>query len=656
MLEMLVGAALRTLLLAAVVSLGLRLCRVRNLHVLLTVWTVVLGASLLMPVATRLAAVALPRITLSVPRTAPAESFAAVIQPEYLQSPAPAATPADTAGPPKPFVLPSPAVPPGWHAFAMVFYVVVMAALVARLVVGLALSWRITRSARPVRESWVGTYDVRTSQRIVTPATFGSVILLPPDHATWSPAKRSAVVAHEGAHVGRRDFAVQLAASVNRAIFWFTPLSWWLHRRLSALAEAASDDAAIIVLNDRIGYAEILLDVATRGRALPSGVAMARHATVGARIERILNETTATLGIGWRSRTLMIVGIIPLIVAVAGPLSLSEKTTVAPHSIVALMDPRAPHQRIIIDSQLLEADVGFFEDKATGSVMIVSRDGDHLLTGRIGTPRLAEYPYSEHDFFLTTSAEQNTFIADRNGKVDRVIHCQNGLETTLERITPVRASQLQAAYDRHITEELRPHTQLPITSDVLDKAVGFYALTSTYIFSITREGDQLFVQGTGQKKYPVFPYSDHDFFYTSAAAQLTFVSADGGQATMLILHQDGRDRTAQRVDAAMAQRLQQRLEDERRPHEPMAIAAPLLDLYAGRYAGSAATMIIRRERDHLSAQQVGYNDYPIYPFSDHDFFATTLPAQISFVRDDAGKITGLVRHEHGEDQILSRID
>ena len=57
------------------------------------------------------------------------------------------------------------------------------------------------------------------------------------------------------------------------------------------------------------------------------------------------------------------------------------------------MDGRAPHQRIVVDPKLLEADEGFYEDMATGSVMTVTRDGDHLLTGRTGMLQVAEYPY-----------------------------------------------------------------------------------------------------------------------------------------------------------------------------------------------------------------------------------------------------------------------
>jgi hypothetical protein len=77
MLEMLVGAALRSLLLAAAVGLGLRVCRTRDPHVRLMAWKVVLVASLLMPATTRLAASAFPAIAFPVSRITPMVPFVA---------------------------------------------------------------------------------------------------------------------------------------------------------------------------------------------------------------------------------------------------------------------------------------------------------------------------------------------------------------------------------------------------------------------------------------------------------------------------------------------------------------------------------------------------------------------------------------------------
>ena len=68
---------------------------------------------------------------------------------------------------------------------------------------------------------------MRVSNLIGGPVTFGSTILLPPQCFEWDPHKRQAVLAHEGAHVANGDFYILLLASLNRAMFWFSPFAWW---------------------------------------------------------------------------------------------------------------------------------------------------------------------------------------------------------------------------------------------------------------------------------------------------------------------------------------------------------------------------------------------------------------------------------------------
>jgi beta-lactamase regulating signal transducer with metallopeptidase domain/protocatechuate 3,4-dioxygenase beta subunit/5-hydroxyisourate hydrolase-like protein (transthyretin family) len=135
--------------------------------------------------------------------------------------------------------------------------------------------------------------------RIRVPVTLGLIrprILLPLDWMEWPAEKLQAVIAHERTHVERRDCAAMLLAEINRCVYWFHPLSWWLRRELSRLAEQACDDAAIGAVGDRTSYARHLLEVASavsrqRGRVIHPGVSMARRANVESRIHSILDFT-----------------------------------------------------------------------------------------------------------------------------------------------------------------------------------------------------------------------------------------------------------------------------------------------------------------------------------------------------------------------------
>ncbi len=201
----------------------------------------------------------------------------------------------------------------------------------------------IGRSERIDSSGAPGRYQ---SSEIAVPLTAGSKILLPLDWSDWDAGKLRAVLAHEEAHVRRRDSLVALLARVNRCVFWFHPLTWWLERHLAQLAEQACDDAALAVTQDRQQYASALLDMAravhaSHGRFLTA--AMAKEANVETRINRILDETRnipKALGrLGW---TALLACMTPLIYF-AAIVQLAPAQTLMP-----IPTPAAPEPPVLI--------------------------------------------------------------------------------------------------------------------------------------------------------------------------------------------------------------------------------------------------------------------------------------------------------------------
>ncbi|HXA48884.1 MAG TPA: M56 and DUF3738 domain-containing protein, partial [Candidatus Acidoferrum sp.] len=125
------------------------------------------------------------------------------------------------------------------------------------------------------------------------------VILLPQDWRDWDGPTLDAVLAHERSHIGRRDPLVQLLSALHRALLWYSPASWCLHSRIVRVAEEASDDAAVAAINDRAGYAELLLSFMQRGVRGGNwqGVPMARYGRPEDRVQRILDATSLTRGV-----------------------------------------------------------------------------------------------------------------------------------------------------------------------------------------------------------------------------------------------------------------------------------------------------------------------------------------------------------------------
>ena len=140
----------------------------------------------------------------------------------------------------------------------------------------------------------------------------------------------------------------------------------------------------------------------------------------------------------------------------------------------------------------------------------------------------------------------------------------NGFSTMVirlpdENITSIVLSNVQQASTGRIARDLlaillgQPYqvpvvrTVAKIDPKVYDAYVGQYQLAPTFILTVTREGDRLMTQATGQGKLEVFPESETKFFLKVVDAQITFVKDDSGKVTHLILHQGGRDQKATRM-------------------------------------------------------------------------------------------------------------
>ncbi len=319
MLAALIEAALRTLLLAGVVRLGLWLLRIRRAQLMLVAWTVILAASLGMPAlqwATPLHLSLFPDLPSTVVVDAADQLGSSALE---AHAPALAAE------------MQEPSTLRPWLEAA---YFLVSGMLLLRLSIGVVLSLRLLGKAGRVRQDWAANAHVRISRDITAPVTIASVILLPADAANWPASMRRAVLAHERAHVARWDFAMLLLSQVNRAVFWFSPLPWWLHRRLAGLAELASDDHAMEVTGDRPGYAAILLEMGRRSGPVLRGLAMARPATLRYRIERILSGDARSCPVSPVQQMILAAGAAGLSLAAAS----SALDTVPPTDVAAMTE------------------------------------------------------------------------------------------------------------------------------------------------------------------------------------------------------------------------------------------------------------------------------------------------------------------------------
>jgi TonB family protein len=185
--------------------------------------------------------------------------------------------------------------------WAFVIWVAGVIAALAPLLGGSVSVWRMVRRATPFQLSGHEEMpEILLSDRLSTPLTCGFFrprILLPSAAALWTPARLTAVLRHELAHVRRHDVALQFFAHFVAALWWFQPLVWMARRRLRAESELACDSEAIRDGLRPSEYAAELVAVAKSLRAdhrvlNPAVIGMTRGHDLEIRVKAILNPHT----------------------------------------------------------------------------------------------------------------------------------------------------------------------------------------------------------------------------------------------------------------------------------------------------------------------------------------------------------------------------
>ncbi|MBI5084577.1 MAG: serine hydrolase [Acidobacteria bacterium] len=127
---------------------------------------------------------------------------------------------------------------------------------------------------------------------------------------------------------------------------------------------------------------------------------------------------------------------------------------------------------------------------------------------------------------------------------------QSLVAVTLSNVLPSQAARLaqdliDLARGKEVAKPVK-QTEVQLPAETLKKYVGEYALSPTFVLTVTLENGMLMTQATGQQKIPVFAKSERVFFLKVVEAELEFQVDEGGAVTGLILNQNGRKMPAKR--------------------------------------------------------------------------------------------------------------
>ena len=206
------------------------------------------------------------------------------------------------------------ATAPAWTELLLRVWLVGAALSLTLLLLGIARLHRLDAAAIPVtdgpwRDAAAHAASVRATRRRGLLLVWGwhrPSVIVPESALSWPRERVAVVMRHELAHVRRADWALQIAAEIIRAVYWFNPLVWLACARLRAECEIACDDAVIADGAAGADYAGHVVDIArelTMQHWLPAP-AIVRRSTLERRVRAMLDKTRDRAPLSRRARNL----------------------------------------------------------------------------------------------------------------------------------------------------------------------------------------------------------------------------------------------------------------------------------------------------------------------------------------------------------------
>ena len=165
---------------------------------------------------------------------------------------------------------------------------------------------------------------------------------------------------------------------------------------------------------------------------------------------------------------------------------------------------------------------------------VVRVENGALTTQRSGGPKMTTIPSSATEFFYEDSLTRITFELDESGN-------------------PV--AMLMKPWDQESERAVLTDKPLPsgpekveLSPEQIDRFVGQYELLPGFILTVTRDGNRILSQATGQGQIEVFASSPTELFNEDIGARVVFDLAEEGPATGLTLYQGGQELKAARVE------------------------------------------------------------------------------------------------------------
>jgi GWxTD domain-containing protein len=223
-----------------------------------------------------------------------------------------------------------------------------------------------------------------------------------------SPTQVEAILAHELAHIRRRDYLVSVLQAVVEALLFYHPAVWWVSSHIRREREHCCDDLAVQYTGDALTYARALSLLEEHRSALPAIALGANGGILTMRIKRLLGSKESMAAPPLVAISLLGIVIVATGVCVTtaaraqnGPRQLQASLYDSHGAAMAVGDSRVP-EPLVQERPVPKADNGAQGSAAIGPLYQAWLDQD---------VRWLISPQERGAFFLLTSdAERDHFI------------------------------------------------------------------------------------------------------------------------------------------------------------------------------------------------------------------------------------------------------
>lgn len=188
---------------------------------------------------------------------------------------------------------------------------------------------------------------------------------------------------------------------------------------------------------------------------------------------------------------------------------------------IAIDKPFA-YKKIEVKDKDLAAYEGVYEFESNQTRTITVEEGQ-LYSLRTGGSKQLITPYEKDKFFFPNFMTILEFQRTKKGAITGVISKSTSPDILWKRTD----------------KEIQKTEYIELEEALLQKYVGKYQLAPGFIISITKEGNQMFAQATGQPKLEIKAYEKHKFELMNVDAKLIFNLDEEGIVQSLTLLQNG---------------------------------------------------------------------------------------------------------------------